>query len=485
MSKKRIRLSIKLSTFTTLMVVFSMLAAFYFTRLAWLEAATVWVLLFSGTSFLVGLLYTLFLDRVITLPVQRLVEYTQSLVENDFQEPPGAFSNDEIGSLAGSIDELRRSFLAQRRSLTELNARLDGMVATRTQELEQALIHLKDTQEELIKVEKLASIGRLAGGLAHEINNPAGIILTHSGLLLELANERQDEDFITSLQIINHQVNRISRITHDLLVFSRRQPLKISAVCVSDVLRWCLNSHQQLARNAGVSLIAQVPDRIWVRGESAALEQIFGNLIKNAIEALGADEQRYDLKPKGGALDLRASEREGAGGKGFEPAIPSRGEIRVTLDLLPSDVTEPRGGDDGPSREAAAGLSASRSVRIRVEDSGPGIAPELLDRIFDPFFTTKKVGKGTGLGLAISYGLAQELGGQLSASNRAEGGACFVLLLLPERSSGPDRVPLSSLATGEFSKDLLHAAVQQAQQGDATADDGDKETRETHGPEEA
>lgn len=430
MSRKRIRLSIKLSTFTTLMVVFSMLAAFYFTRLAWLEAATVWVLLFSGTSFLVGLLYTLFLDRVITLPVQRLVDYTQSMVENDFQEPPGAFSNDEIGSLAWSIDELRRSFLAQRRSLTELNARLDGMVATRTAELEQALEHLKATQEALIQVEKLASIGRLAGGLAHEINNPAAVILTHSGLLLELANERQDEDFVTSLQIIDRQVNRISRITHDLLVFSRRQPLKLSPVCVSDVLRWSLNSYQQVARNAGVTLTGQIPDRIWVRAESSALEQIFGNLLKNAIEAL-----------------------DGSGGGAVSRDKDSPREVSCYLD----EVGDESAGS--PSPIPPGSLQAGPTVRIRIEDTGPGIPQEALDRIFDPFFTTKTVGKGTGLGLAISFGLVQELGGQLTASNRPDGGALFTVLLVAEPAVGPEQVALSSLVTGEFSKDTLSGQV--------------------------
>ncbi|MFM7201077.1 MAG: sensor histidine kinase [Myxococcota bacterium] len=391
MNPKRIRLSIKLSTFTTMMVVLSMLLAFSFTQKALLEEASTWVLVFSGVSFVIGLFFTLFLDRVITIPVQRLVDYTSSMLENDFQEAAPAFSNDEIGSLASSIDALRRSFLAQRRSLTELNARLDAMVATRTAELEQALQNLQAAQEELVQAEKMASIGRLAGGIAHEINNPAGVIQTHAGLLLELSQEQSGgEELRPSLEIIDRQVQRISKITRDLLIFSRRAPVHARPINLSEVLALTVAAYQQKACQSQVTLELSLVPGVQVLGEPSALEQVFSNLIKNALDAL-----------------------EGQGG-----------HIWVRLDNL------------------------GEKVMVELQDSGPGIPAEVLPKIFDPFFTTKRIGKGTGLGLAISYGIMKELGGSLEVSNMPSGGAMFVVGLRPvELKQAPFLPPSGATST--------------------------------------
>lgn len=380
MERKDIRLSIKVSTFTTMMVVLSMLLAYNLTGRFRPDATSGWVLVFSGVSFLIGLLYTLFLDRIITLPVQRLVGYTSRLVEKDFQEPIEVASNDELGTLARAIDELRRSFLAQRASLTQLNAELDAKVALRTTELQEALEHLQATQEELLQAEKLASIGRLAGGIAHEINNPAGVILTHTGLLLELSRDEQiPADFTESLEVIDRQVNRIAAITRDLLLFSRRAPLQKTPVRVRDVLHWTWSAYIQRARSQGVVFEAPQAPPIMVLGDTHALEQVFSNLVKNALDAL-------------------------------EHTVG--GEIRFEVSVR------------------------TERVLIAVKDNGPGIPEDARPRLFDPFFTTKQVGKGTGLGLAITYGILQELGGILEAANLEGGGAVFTVDL--SRAVGPE-----------------------------------------------
>lgn len=380
MPRKNIRLAIKVSTFTTMMVVLSMLTAYTLTGRGQTEQTTAWVLIFSGISFLIGLLYTLFLDRIITLPVQRLVGYTGRLVEKDFQEPIEAVSNDELGTLAVAIDELRRSFLAQRSSLTRLNAELDAKVALRTTELQDALEHLQATQQELLQAEKLASIGRLAGGIAHEINNPAGVILTHTGLLLELCRDEQiPSEFTESLEVIDRQVNRIAAITRDLLLFSRRAPMQKTPVRLRDVLHWTWSAYVQRARTQGVVFVAPSPPPVMVWADAHALEQVFSNLVKNALDALDTT--------LGGEVSF---------------------EWTVHVER----------------------------VEIRVLDNGPGIPEEALPRIFDPFFTTKKVGKGTGLGLAITYGILSELGGTLDATNLPDGGAVFTVSL--PLATGPE-----------------------------------------------
>ncbi len=371
--KKRIRLSIKLSSFTVSMVVLSMLASFYLTRTASGADITAWVFIFSVISLVVGLLYTLFLDRNITVPVQTLVDYTSRMVDNDFREPVPVDSADEIGSLAEAIEAMRRSIVEQRRSLEELNEQLDAKVEARTRELEQALDNLRRTQEELLKAEKLASIGRLAGGIAHEINNPSGIILTRTGMLLETAGEAGlSPDQVAALQVIDRQVRRISRITGDLLMFSRMTPMARQPVDVSRILAWSCTTYAERAKELRIRFEGDIPPNVMATGDPGGLEQVFGNLIKNALDA---------MEETGGTL-LRVVE---AGGE---------------------------------------------HVRVRIEDTGPGIPPDVLPRIFDPFFTTKKVGKGTGLGLAISYGILEELGGSLVACNRDQGGAVFTVTLL-------------------------------------------------------
>lgn len=379
--KKRIRLSIKISSFTALMVVVSMLASFYFTRTTYIADITAWVFIFSVVSFCVGLLHTLFLDRNITVPIQQLMAYTSSLVDNDFKVPVPVQSRDEIGSLAQSIDELRLSFLDQRRSLQELNEQLDAKVEIRTRELAEALENLRQTQEELLKVEKLASIGRLAGGIAHEINNPSGIILTRTGMLLEMAREKAlPEEIVEGFQVIDRQVRRISRITSDLLVFSRMSPMSAKPVNLSEILAWSFSGYSQKARELGIRMTGDIPRRVMVLGDAGGLEQVFGNLIKNALDAM---------------------EEMG------------EGELRRTV------------------------IEEGDRVRVLFEDTGPGIRPEILPKILDPFFTTKKVGKGTGLGLAISYGILEDLGGSLEAGNRPEGGAVFSVTLRTAAENTP------------------------------------------------
>ena len=378
--KKPVRLSIKLSSFTTLMVVVSMLGSFYLAGGRGSDENSAWIFIFSFVSFVVALLYTLFLDRVITIPVQRLMEDTATMVDNDYQRPVRIPSNDEIGSLAATVEALRRSFLAQRRSLQELNDRLDGLVEERTAELAYALSNLRQTQQELLKVEKLASIGKLAAGIAHEINNPAAIILTRTGFLLDAASEDGlSDETVENLKVIDRQIKRIARITNDLLIFSRQNPLRTRAVDCAPIIMWSLSSFLRQAQDMGVTFSNGCTEPLWVKADAAALEQVFGNLIKNALDA---------MEERGGNLVIRAEHEEA-------------------------------------------------SVTIYVEDSGPGIDPNVLPRIFDPFFTTKKVGRGSGLGLAITYGILEELGGHLRAENREEGGARFCVSL-PRATPRPE-----------------------------------------------
>jgi signal transduction histidine kinase len=235
---------------------------------------------------------------------------------------------------------------------------------------------LEATNTQLIHAERLASVGQLAGGFAHEINNPAGIILTTSDYLLREGEKRDlPEDFHDGLQAIRRQAWRVSEIVNGLLTFSRPTKLQMRRVNVNTVLTQSLvllaprlrDQRVHVQQNFQVELpsVSADPDR---------LEQVFVNLLNNATDAM-----------------------------------PNGGEVRVET------RTSPHEGAD--------------NVLICIADSGIGIAEENLESIFDPFFSTKAKGKGTGLGLSVSHGIVRDHGGVIEAESSPGRGATFRIYL--------------------------------------------------------
>jgi len=220
---------------------------------------------------------------------------------------------------------------------------------------------------QLHQAQKLESIGRLAAGIAHEINNPLTTILINAHLLLEKA--RPDDPAAAALRLIAEETERCGRIVKGLLEYSRRTPPEKSALDVNAVVERTIGllSGQAWARNVRLShhLDRTLPPLFLDR---AKIQQVFWNLILNACEAM----------PSGGTIDVS-------------------------------------------SRRSADG----RSIEVVFADSGPGIPEENLDRIFDPFFTTKS--SGTGLGLAVAASLVEQHGGTISARNGAGRGAVFTI----------------------------------------------------------
>jgi PAS domain S-box-containing protein len=227
--------------------------------------------------------------------------------------------------------------------------------------------------------EKLAAIGTLAAGLAHEINNPIGIMLSRIELMLSDAEEpaltaslRQD------LEVLQRNATRVSRIAQGLLSFARRAPGVKVPIDLNLVVEDTLVLFEGQATKAGITVtrhLASEPPR--VRGDANELQQVLLNLLKNAREAL-----------------------------------PDGGEIRV---------------ETGPAPDRPGW------VRLVVADTGPGIPQDLLSKIFVPFFTTKD--EGTGLGLPVSYRIVQDHGGALDVTTPPEGGTTFTVLL---PALGPD-----------------------------------------------
>jgi len=242
------------------------------------------------------------------------------------------------------------------------------------------LDELSRTQAQLVHSEKLASLGVLAGGVAHEINNPLMVILGRTELTL------MDEGIVSeareNLDTIRQETERIAEIVHGLLSFSRKsRQEKIEDISVNDVLErtLMLSEHQLTLGNIRVTkeLDLDLPS---IRTNPGQLQQVFMNLIINAHHAM----------PDGGELTIRTS-------------------------ALPQD-----------------------RVFIEIEDTGCGISPESLDRLFDPFFTTKEEGKGTGLGLSVSRNIVESQGGNIGVQSTVGVGTVFRVVLPQVSTVDPD-----------------------------------------------
>ncbi|MBI2838478.1 MAG: hypothetical protein HYX75_09195 [Acidobacteria bacterium] len=232
---------------------------------------------------------------------------------------------------------------------------------------------LEKTHEQLLHAAKLASVGQLADGVAHEINNPAGIILARTDYLASVLRERGGmSDIHDDVDTIRRQARRISAIVGGLLTFSRPSALDIRWMDLNELVTECLAllAPKMNARRIDVRSEFQknLPP---ILGDHDRLEQVLVNILNNAIEAM----------PDGGRLTAQTRLR--------------------------------------PDGRAVA----------RVADSGSGIPEEHLKRIFDPFFTTKEAGRGTGLGLSISYGIVRDHGGTIEVSSAVNAGTTFDIVL--------------------------------------------------------
>ncbi|MFT5700700.1 MAG: two-component system NtrC family sensor kinase [Desulforhopalus sp.] len=231
---------------------------------------------------------------------------------------------------------------------------------------------------QFVQVEKMATVGRLAAGIAHEINNPLQMITNQAGWIGELLPD-EDPSLIKNLgeyqkavEQIKHHVRRAGTITHRLLGFSRKMSTQQEKVQVNELLEETVSFVEREAGYDNVSIVKNLADNLpGTMTDGPQLQQVFLNLINNAIDAVG----------HGGKIELSSK------------------------------------------------MNIDGQLVIEFADSGPGIKAEDLKQIFDPFFTTKDPGKGTGLGLYISYDIIQKLGGSITVANRKSGGAIFTIIL--------------------------------------------------------
>ena len=236
--------------------------------------------------------------------------------------------------------------------------------------------------EQVIETGKLASVGELAAGIAHEINNPVAIMVEEAGWIEDLLEEEDFKErenrseFKRALEQIRTQGRRCKEITHKLLSFARKTDSRIQDVQINDLVEELIALSAQRAKFAKVDINLDLQrDLRTIKVSQAELQQVMLNLINNALD---------EMEKSGGTLKV-SSALEG----GY--------------------------------------------IVVEVADNGPGIPEANLARIFDPFFTTKPVGKGTGLGLSICYGIIKKMGGDIEVRSAVDAGATFrVKIPIPE-----------------------------------------------------
>lgn len=306
---------------------------------------------------------------VIVNPMRALVDQARRIGAGDLALRVGLTQQDEIGELAREMNQMCDHLKeARERAAGEASARLH-------------------TLDQLRHADRLATVGTLASGIAHEMGTPLNVVSGYARMIETgaLAAEQVPE----SARIIREQSERMAKIIRQLLDFSRRgEPDRIVEDLVP-LVRQTLAMLTPLAEKhrARLVFIGGEPDRVPVLMHPQQIRQVLTNLLMNGMQAM-----------EGG------------------------GDVRVEITLGPA----------APPPDVA--ISMDRWVCLAVTDQGPGIPEEALRRVFDPFFTTKRVGEGTGLGLAVSYGIVKEHDGWIEVENTPETGARFQVFLPPATS---------------------------------------------------
>jgi len=276
-------------------------------------------------------------------------------------------------------------------------------LAVSVNRMTERLIH---EQAQLVRAEKLASVGRLAAGIAHEIGNPLGALNGYAHLLRSAAKEQSARDAANGVE---RETARIDRIVRGLLDYARpRRPIP-TPIDINDTLRRVVDLLSAQGHLKRVSLVMELANEgPFVHGEQHEMEQVFVNLLLNAADAVDHS----------GTIAIRTA--------CMPSEILEQGAQRRSSDSRFTLVPHP------PAPRVQHWLGSERRsswvVKVVVADSGPGVAAEHAERIFDPFFTTKEPGKGTGLGLAIVARVVENLDGIVWVDRAREGGAAFHLL---------------------------------------------------------
>lgn len=310
-----------------------------------LRNTAVYYLIIIVVTSIIAVMISLYFVNSVTQSAQKLIEASKEIISGNYKKIE-INSNDEMGYLGRVFNNMVDAILERDSQLKER------------------------TEKQIVKSAKLASLGRLASGIAHEINNPLTGILTYASLLLEDFKGTEHEE---DLQVIVNESLRCRKIVKQVLDFARESKLEREPANINDVIRQSLSMLEKLANFQNVKIIAELAEDLpMLNLDVTQMRSVINNLAINAADAM----------PNGGTLTIRTWH----------------------------------------SRE-------KNMVVVEVTDTGIGISEENIGKVYDPFFTTKEVGKGTGLGLAVTYGIVNRHNGTIEIKSKVGEGTTFTISL--------------------------------------------------------
>lgn len=340
------------------------------------------------------------ITRRVLAPINKLVAGAESIANGELVVNLPEAETHEMSRLTESLKHMAQRLIADQETL-----------AANIRSLDETNRQLTEARDAMVHSEKLASVGRLGAGIAHEVGNPLGAIMGYIGLLRKRASAA-DTELIDSAE---KEARRIDRIVRGLLDYSRPHEAKFQDIDVNQIIHETVELVATQGKFNRIRLdVGLGPELPPISGDPYQLQQVLVNLFVNAADAL------EDLTDPVVHITTLSRMRRPA------PSLVARRK-----DDHPSIDYSHRRRLHAPPRALLAdpGVTGGTVVEIMVADNGPGIPLELVDQIFEPFVTTKEVGKGTGLGLAVCSKLIEGMGGIIRADAKPDGGATFRIML--------------------------------------------------------
>ena len=325
-------------------------------RLYTLFWAAVSALLIAGLGF--------FLSRGLSEPIQKLSQAARALTEGRYDTRADVDTRDEVGEFAAAFNHMALEVKKRDDEIRAWNTELKQRVDERTAEL-------KAAQDQILRTRRLAALGSLGAGVAHELNNPLTAV---TGLLAVLRKELgQDSAHATTIQQIQEQARRVTKIVADLRQFADQERTVLGKrFCLKGPVESALELYSEQIEQRKIRVSTDMGDRVPdAQGDPVQIQQVVAHLVQNAVQAM-----------------------------------PSGGDLRIALSEVAGDA-----------------------LKLTVTDSGRGIPAEMRERIFDPFFSTKDQAAGVGLGLSISHSIVEAHHGRILVESAPGKGATFTVLL--------------------------------------------------------